>query len=220
MRWDAVLHPIGPLPVATYWIRRALVLGGIIVVLIVLGLLAGAVGGGGSSKAAQAGAGITLPTPSLGARAAGARPTASASPTATPSGTPQATCADTALQLSIAVGAPSYPLGSLPQFVVTVTNTGSAACRRDLGAKATVVTVSSGSDRIWSSGDCPSTTSDVRTLTPGIAVKLVSAWSRTRSLPGCLTTGSAGQTAKAGVYVAGVTLGTLNAPDKASFRLS
>ena len=205
-----MLHPVGPLPVATYWLRRAVVFAGLLICCILLGVLLGAAGGS-TSPAKPAGAGVDIPTPVLSASgpvAAAASPTTSAA------------CSDADLGVAISTGAESYPAGSLPKFVVTVTNTGSAPCTRDLGAEATVITVLSGNDRIWSSGDCPRAGTDVRTLSPGAAVRLASSWDRKRSVPGCTTTGAAGTPAKTGVYVASVKLGTLSAPGTASFHLS
>lgn len=209
-----MLYPVGPLPASTYWARRAGVLGGIIVVLILLGILLGSGGSGGGAKkktaASPTGTAVVIPTQGL----------ASNSPAATASPSASVICADADLAVTITTGAEAYPSGSLPQFVVSVTNTGAAPCKRDVSAKTAVITVVSGSDRIWSSGDCPSVKADVRTLTPGTAVKLTSSWNRERSVPGCTTTGAAGQPAKTGVYVASVKLGTLAAPGTASFHLS
>ena len=213
-----MLHPVGPLPVATYWVRRGMVLAGILFLLIIFGVLVGAAGGGSKAPTKTVGTGISLPTPALSTTG----PTGSAVPkhSASAAATTSAACADADLSVTIATGSASYPSGSLPQFVVTVTNSGAAACTRDVGAKSAVITVVSGSDRIWSSGDCPSVKADVRTLAPGVAVKLPSSWDRDRSVPGCTTTGAAGQPAKTGVYVASVALGTLKAPGTASFHLS
>lgn len=206
-----MLHPVGPLPVVTYWLRRAAVLGGIIVVLIVLGVIVGA-SDGSKAPTKTAGAGIDIPTAGLSS--------ARSSPSTSPTATKPAACADADLAVSITTGATRYPSSSLPQFIVTVTNTGVTACTRDVGPKVTVITVLSGADRIWSSGDCPSVTAGVRTLSPGAAVKLASSWDRDRSVPGCTTTGAAGLPAKAGSYVASVKLGTLAAPGTATFHLS
>lgn len=242
VRRDALLHPVGPLPAGIYWRRRAVVLAAVVALLVLVGVIASAAGGSATQKShgtasatvGQGPSGDAAPS-ALGAateRPATPRPSTSGTATSGPetsapaSSRPAATssagtgaCAEATLALSFAVGADSYPSGALPHFVVTVTNRAAFACTRDLGPAAAVITVVSGSDRIWSSGDCPSPP-EVRTLKPGVALPLASSWDRLRSLAGCAKTGAAGQAAKPGVYVASVTLGSASAPGVVSFHLS
>lgn len=169
-----LLHPVGHLSARVYWVRRAVVAA---VVLVVVVLLVRLLAGGGGGKAASPAA--------IGATPAATR-------TATPSSGPAAPaapapCADTALKVTAAVGATNYPLGSLPQLTVTVTNTGAAPCTRDLALTRRTLTVLSGTERIWSSADCSSATPAVQTLAPGKSVGLPVAWNRRRSLPSCPT---------------------------------
>lgn len=189
-----VVQPVGPLPASTYWRRRAVLLG----VLLLLLVLLRAVTGGGSTPTAAPGAG---PTPSGNAsaqpgpskavpsgtprKAAGSgRPTSSS--TATSSPTAAGTCRDAALSVVAGADAPSYPVGSSPLLSVTVRNTGTVPCRRDLGSGAVELLVFSGPDRIWSSNDCSSSTaSDPVLLVPGASRTVKLSWSGKRSMPGC-----------------------------------
>jgi len=192
------LHPVGPLPAATYWRRRAVLLG---VVVLVLLLVRSALGGDGPEPVAAPGS----PTPSVTRAPSTTRPP---TPTATrPGGT--GTCADRALRLTTRTDARSYPAGTAPKITVTVTNTSGTTCRRDLGGKALEVLVYSGQDRIWSNDDCsPDTASAVQTLRAGATLETSVTWQRRRSAPGCP---SGRPEAQAGTYVVRARLGTLEA---------
>ena len=48
----------------------------------------------------------------------------------------------------------SFAIGINPFFAYSITNTGEVDCTFDLGPKETYFTVSSGSEKIWYSGDC------------------------------------------------------------------
>jgi hypothetical protein len=53
-------------------------------------------------------------------------------------------------------------------LTLTVTNSGSAACNRDVGAGANELRITSGSVLVWSSDFCnPSKASDLQVLEPG-----------------------------------------------------
>jgi hypothetical protein len=97
---STVLHPAGPEPAQTYWVRRVAVVGVAIVVLAVAGALIA--NGTSSGSAVQANpsppppavptVASGTPTPSAGARASGsATPSGSTSATAKPSATATAT---------------------------------------------------------------------------------------------------------------------------------
>lgn len=197
-----VLHPVGPLPASTYWRRRAVLLG-LLVVLVLVGRSCAAGDGDGAGGTPVAGRDAS-PTPT---RAAGrtATPAPSASPTrpAAPG-----TCDDRALRLTTSTDARSYPAGVTPKITVTVTNTSGTTCRRDLGGKALEVLVYSGEDRIWSNDDCsPDTASAVQTLRAGATLETSVTWPRTRSARGCP---SDRPQAREGTYVVRVRLGTLD----------
>ena len=191
-------RPVGPESEQTYWQRRALVA---LAVLVPILLLASLLGGGEQDRLeprADATAspsplpGLTpLPTPSVDPSASAdpsASPSASLDPSASPDPSASAgpACADEALELAPAATESSYALGASPQLELTVTNTGSTPCSRDLGQAAVEIIVFSGEDRIWSSDDCaPGGGADVVTLQPGASEVSRVTWSGARSLPGC-----------------------------------
>lgn len=198
----ALRHPVGPLPPAVYWRRRAVILLALLVVSL------GSVRAFGSAAPTGSGAppvpaGAARPTatgtatspvpvaatpspprvpatPSPAAGEAGTRPPASATSAALPA------CADDALRLVVATDARSYPAAAQPRLTLTATNTGPASCLRDLGSRAVEWVIYSGVDRIWSSADCPPTaSSEIRTLAPGVATSVALTWPRVRSDPQC-----------------------------------
>lgn len=202
------MHPVGPLPAATYWLRRGVLA---VAVLLVLLLLRSCTGGGSprpvalptspSPSPSRSAATVPVapsPTPSLPVRAA---------PTVSPSATTAGICRDSSLSLISSTDQPSYTVGSSPSLTLVVRNTGAVSCRRDLGSSVVELRVLSGTDRIWSSDDCtPGRGSDVRTLAPGASRSVQLTWSGKRSQPGCA--GDRTQ-AKAGTYTLVARVGSL-----------
>ena len=190
------IHPVGPLPASTYWLRRGALLLGFLVLLLVA---RSCVGGEDDPRSTVAPDETSSPTP--------AASTAAPSTTAPrPPAAPQP-CADTALEVTPDSDEAVYALGDSPRFSVTVKNTSTVACTRDLGSGAVELVIFSGEDRVWSSDDCStSKAKDVETLAPG-AQKVVSiTWAGKRSKPRC-----AGERAeaKAGTYRLTARIGTL-----------
>jgi hypothetical protein len=103
-------------------------------------------------------------------------------------------------------------------FSVAIVNNGTADCTADVGPKSLVLTVFSGTDRVWSSADCGDGKQDLRAVPPGGVQQISVTWPRTRSVPGC----AGGATAAAvGTYYAQATLGTgSGTPQAASFTTS
>lgn len=199
------LHPVGPLPASTYWRRRAVLLGVLVLVLLVLRSCVG-----GSPRATLAGrpGPSASPSPSSSSKA-GTGPTLLAAPTASPTATAVGTCSDSQLQLSSRSDASTYAVGSTPRFTLSVRNTSSVACRRDLGGDAVELLVYSGSDRIWSNRDCGKHDDrSVQLLRAGASLETSVFWSGKRSAPGCTGTPVA---AKAGTYTLRAAVGTLHA---------
>jgi len=167
-------RPVGPEPAATYWLRRAVVGTG---ALLVLALLWAALPGGDDEAPERLAA---APRSSATPSATQAAPVPSASPTAIP------ICQPEALRVEGLAGEDSYAVGASPRLSLRVTNTGTAPCTRDLGQAAIELLVFSGSDRIWSSDDCaPGGPKDVTTLVPGEPVERRATWNGRRSRPGC-----------------------------------
>ena len=159
--------PRGRLPQRVYWVRRGLVV--LVALLLVLGI-GKLLGGGGSDGAGTASdaAAKSAAKPSASS-AAPMGPTAVATPgtpTETSTGAPTATATGSAVPLV----APSGPCTddevtvtpSIPQAWAGVRSTidlqlqgTQPACTFDVSSSTVVVKITSGSDRIWSSQDCP-----------------------------------------------------------------
>ena len=206
-------RPVGPEPAATYWLRRAVVATGAV---LVLALLVAALPGGDDGPERLAAAPEATATTAPGAPP-GAPPSAPPAPTPNPNPTAVAICQPEVLTVEAVAGADSYPVGASPKLSLRVTNTGTAPCTRDLGQAAIELLVFSGRDRIWSSDDCaPGGPKQVTTLKPGETVTRRATWNGRRSLPGCA--GSKAQ-AQAGTYRVTARVGQLRDEGDA-FRLT
>jgi len=198
-----MLHPVGSLPPGAYWLRRALVL--TLLLMLVLGGWwlfgrGGASGDTGSPPRSTAGTGPSAsPSPHTSHRPSPS-PTPSHHPSATPTATHAAaatsspspsssatpTCADSAIKVLAVTDASSYATGVKPRLTVQVTNTGDTSCRRDLGQAALTLLVSSGNTRTWSSDDCnPGGGSAVVVLRAHQTFSSTVIWDRVVSRPGC-----------------------------------
>ncbi|MCU1587184.1 MAG: hypothetical protein JWN31_677 [Frankiales bacterium] len=161
------LQPVGPLPAATYWRRRAGLLLAVIAVLFLGKSCLGGGGGGGTPKA------HTTPTPS-------------SSPSTAATGAASTVCADSALKAEASTDEPTYALGSTPKMTLAITNTSKTACARDMGSGAIEFVVFSGEDRVWSSDDCGTgRAASVVTLAPGARKVVTITWAGKRSKPNC-----------------------------------
>lgn len=130
----------------------------------------------------------------LAASRASSSPSGSASSSVLAAGT----CPDSELRVAVRTDARAYPAGTEPRISLTVTNTGTTACTRDLGSAALSVVVTSGADRIWSSDDCGGAgKAQPTSLAPGASWSTSVTWSGTRSSPGHCTQRAA---AKPGFY--------------------
>lgn len=187
------MHPVGPESPGTYWLRRALVLAGV-VALLALVVLIWPGGGDGQSTAAT-----TSPSASPSGSAS---PTASTSPSASPSSTadpdnPEA-CRAGDLSVTVSLPNPAPTVGSEVVFEMAVANNGQAPCSQDVGPAATSFTVTSGGYRVWSSDDCnPAGGNQVEVIPPGQAFVVQATWPTIVTTPGCP---SQDQRAQAGAY--------------------
>ena len=164
---STVLHPVGPQPPRVYWVRRLIVVG---VVLVVVVLVAVAVRGVLSRAGSSPGAGEPVATeqPDEGV---------ATGPVACPTGS---------LTLTVTAEATSYPAPQLPVLGVGVSNTGEVECTVDISLAARGVLVMSGSDRIWSSGDCAGEPAEsLVLLAPGARQDVPVTWPRVRSDAAC-----------------------------------
>lgn len=201
-------QPVGPLPAVTYWRRRA----GLALV-VVLTALALPVMAGGSAPARLAAGPPATPTP---AAALSATPTpavalsAAAGPPS-PGASAVAACPSRSLAGQVTTDASTYRPGAPAVIGVRIANNGPVPCRLQVDAGAVEVVVTSGSDRIWSSGDCPDAGLRIdAVLPPGQATTRTVRWPATRSAPGC----PRGQpVAQPGTYHATARVGDLQLPD-------
>jgi len=163
-RPSPVTHPRGTLPARVYWTRRGLVVLTAVVLVFGFAKLLGGLGGGSSPSGATLSANETTKSPTTGAS------------TGTTTGSPSAGATDTtgagtgttpASPTLVAPSGPCNPANLSVTPVVSVAHavnpvtialkiTGSApACTFAASAKSVAVKIVSGSDRIWSSQDCP-----------------------------------------------------------------
>jgi hypothetical protein len=87
----------------------------------------------------------------------------------------------------VSTDAKTYPADVQPRLAMSIRNTGSTACLRDVGQAALElrITTKSGSPT-WSSDDCaPGGPHDVIRLAPNQVFRTAVVWSRTTSNPGC-----------------------------------
>ncbi len=195
---DALLHPVGPLPATVYWIRRAVLAAMAAITVAILLLLVNWLAGRGGPPSRTGAAPVQShspkpvnPSPS---------PSTESSPTASPSPAVVPACPDRVLSVKAATDATVYPSGRQPILSMTIRNTGTAACRRDVGLGARGLTIRSGSDRIWSSDDCEGTGSNRVTLAPGAAKSFAVRWARVRSERSCPGRGTAARTGTYRLY--------------------
>lgn len=172
---SALMHPVGPRPARVYWRRRIILLALLATVAIVA---ANVLGGRGAAQAAQdpaGGAGAAQQTPDP-------QTTGGTDSTAGP-----AACGEGSLSVTLTADHRTYAAGANPVFTVTLTNTSDVSCVVDAGEASRGILITSGSDRIWSSLDCPASENATRTLLLPAGGRDESAvtWTRIRSAQGC-----------------------------------
>lgn len=120
--------------------------------------------------------------------------------------------------MALTSGADAYAGDHRPRFAVLVTS--GRGCVVDLGPKRLRLTITSGTDRIWSSADCARAGRDTtRKVSPHRPYRKVVTWHRTRSDPDQCGDGGTPATARPGWYVAVATLGKVHSR-KVVFRLT
>jgi hypothetical protein len=209
-----VLHPVGPEPARTYWIRRALILGVVvIVVIIVLAVVIGSVGSPaaaddpppgdptlttGSSSSTVNPATITpTATPTTygsSSPSTASTPSLKSTPTslartAAPSPTPTkivpVACQPATLRATL-TGKQSLKPKAHNTFALSLINGAPIACVLTLNAKNYELKIYSGTDPIWSSRDCASLVKPTtKTLASQQALEWELTWNGRRSRAGC-----------------------------------
>ena len=168
------MQPIGPEASSVYWVRRAAFL--VIVLIVLFGLIGiiRAVAGGGSEGPA-----VVEPMVSEA-------PSVDPTSVLTPVSTEPIACVDSAIFVEATTDSSTYKVGKEPVLSLSIENTGSVACLRDVGPKANELEVKSGGYHVWSSDDCSSNKkTKIVTLEPGDRVASTISWSGQLSEPGC-----------------------------------
>lgn len=178
------------LPARVYWVRRAVVIGGVVLLAaLVVGLAHPWAGRAADRAAARASASATTTTTT-----AAAATTAATTPPPAPAPTPTTSlrggvgdCQAAQLALAVTADAVDVAAGVSPTFTVTIKNTGTASCLVDAGDAYRELVVTSGADRVWSSKDCVAANASRRTLllAAGQADSTHVPWNRVRSAAGC-----------------------------------
>ncbi|HEX5495414.1 MAG TPA: hypothetical protein VFX70_12660 [Mycobacteriales bacterium] len=214
-----MFQPVGSLSPSVYWRRRALVAVLLVAAVVLVWTLFTGGDGGRSGRPAAAGthpaaatptrtpATIT-PSPGTGGPpgVGGADPSADpsdglagddgASGAGSGSGAgfgPAPTCPDSALHLTVTADRSTYRPGDRPVLRLTLTNTSTAICTRDVGAAQQEALVYAGpqpgQDQFWSSNDCnPGGDPDVRSIDVDQALHFSVTWPEVSSGPRCVGT--------------------------------
>ena len=206
---SGVLHPVGPEPARTYWLRRTLVLLVAAVLIAVLAMLSTVARGDGQVVAAPAGPTASVAAPRPTASVTTSAPTPSASPTArsaqpksarasespTPSTTattaprpqPATTRPCAPAQLRATLSGPAHrTLKQRATFQVGLRNATSAPCVLTVSQDNFELKIYSGTDRIWSSRDCRRSLDRIsRRLAANRLVQWQMTWDGRRSRKDC-----------------------------------
>ncbi|PZF65680.1 hypothetical protein DEJ33_10240 [Curtobacterium sp. MCPF17_047] len=225
-------HPVGPERPSTYWRRRALVLGVVLLVVVVVVLIVVGRGNGAPAAGPTPGAGASSAaagssTGSGGSRGSGASDAASGAPK--PSPTPSAAalkdgaaCDTDQIELTPVLDKRVYAAGEDPQVAMSIKNTGTNSCHMDLGSAQQVLTITSGTEQYWSSKDCQTggTDQDV-TLKAGQELTTPAiAWDRTRSSATTCDAARASVTGGGASYHLQVAVGEITSAESVQFVLN
>ena len=217
---SGLLRPVGPETASTYWVRRVLVFGATMVLAVAVALIVNGTSSGSAIRTnpSPSTAGYTVPSSAPPSWMQTAMPTAaptesSASATSTP--TPQATTRKASTKKTDRSGSPDcsgedlrptltgkqrLALTKPNTFQLSLINGSDQTCMARVTRKNFTLTIDSGSDRIWSTADCPSVIKPIsRKLGAEHAVAWSLTWDGKRSKPDCK---SARKAPRPGTYVA------------------
>jgi hypothetical protein len=210
----SVTRPRGPLPARVYWVRRLLVLG--VAFALVFGI--GRLLGGGSNDSSPAAQPASVNTP-VGSGTAAATtgpsdgPTTPAAGTAggaagtdgpngqvgeqqtkkkekvrTPLAMPTGPCPDSDVRVAPAMAEGAYAGGDVA-LTLEITTWDSPACTWEVSSDTIAVKLTSGSDRVWTSQECPRAVPTEQVVLRNSQPVLVDVtWSGRRSDPDCSRT--------------------------------
>lgn len=187
----SVTRPRGPLPARVYWVRRLLVLG------VAFGLVLGIsrlLGGGSDSNAepspqpaaVESSAGSPTASSTAGAMPGGATETPKkGAKVRVPPASPTGPCQDSDVRVAPAMEKTAYAGGDVT-LTLELSTIDSPACNWKVSAESVAVRLSSGSDRIWSTQDCPNAVPEEPVVLRSAEVVLVDVtWSGRRSDSEC-----------------------------------
>lgn len=216
---SGLLRPVGPETASTYWVRRALVFGATMVLAVAVALIISGTSSGSAFRTnpPPRTAGYAMPSSAAPSWMQTAIPTtagieSSASATATPA--PMATTRNASTKKSDRSGSldcsgedlrptltskQRLALKKPNTFQLSLINGSDQTCMARVTRKNFTLTIDSGSDRIWSTADCPSV---IKPISRKLGVEHAVAWSLTwdgkRSKPDCK---SARKATRPGTYV-------------------
>src|SRR3954447_5424424 len=171
----------GPLPARVYWVRRLMLLG--IATLLVVGLAKMLGGSSDGSSGADTARDVARTAPVTEA-ATGRHPSKTAGDPATRVAMPSGPCA--ASDVAITPSVPKPVAGRDITLVLDISSGNTPACTWTLSRRTTAIKITSGSDLIWTTSECPRAIPSqevvLRQADPS-RVKLT--WDARRSEPGC-----------------------------------
>lgn len=187
---SSVLHPVGPEPPQTYWVRRVLVfISAILVVAAVAALIMSQTNSSASSASptpvasVDATSATPTPTPSASPQPSAtaakktttrvtATPAKSVQPPAKPTRVPVYACPADQLRATL-TGKTSLKTRKANKFEISLINGSGQTCRVSVSRANFELKIYSGTDRIWSSDDC---TKAVRKITKNVKAERAVAW--------------------------------------------
>lgn len=184
------MDPSGPMSPTVYWRRRALAVGGVVLVVALAVWAAVALRGGETPS--------PHPEPQL-------KPVAPGPPPEPP------VCADNEIRVAAEAAKPEFRVGERAGLRIVVTNVSDRECLRETNGTLRELVVSTPEgNRVWSSRDCHSESTNERPLLrPGQSVRNEVEWTGYTSTPECPVQREA---APAGEYSVIATLGPLTSP--------
>jgi len=192
---STVLHPKGSEPSGVYWRRRAVVIALAVVLVVVVAWIAWPKGTGAAAPAPQTTAATSPATTAT-------TPSVSTSASSAPSATTPVACDPGSMAMDLA-GYQKVKQGSKQVLRVSIKNT-AVPCVLQVNATNFDLTVKSGTDRIWTTGDCENWVPAAKDqlLKTGQARQFDVTWGLARSKSKCGTTKDV---LKPGTYVATAT---------------
>jgi hypothetical protein len=215
----SVTRPRGPLPARVYWVRRLLVLGVVFGLVFGISRLFGGDDGSREPAARPASAVQSGSATPSAVSTADARPGTSPSPqmtkTKSPLAMPTGPCRDNDVRVVPDLQETAYAGGAV-RLTLRLTTFVSAACTWTVSPETVAVRLTSGSDRIWSSQDCPKAVPEEQVvLRDRVATFVDVTWGGRRSDSDCTRTT---QWAEPGYYhVAAAAMGS--EPQSQQFEL-